>query len=86
MNVSINFPAEVESRLQQRAAAAGQDVESFIQQMVTERLAEEDQPKKPRKRSHEEFKKRMEAWIRLHPVLDHAIDDSRESIYEGRGE
>jgi hypothetical protein len=36
--------------------------------------------------SIEEFDRRTEEWIKLHPVLDHAIDDSRESFYAGRGE
>jgi pyocin large subunit-like protein len=38
------------------------------------------------KRRSEQFRERLDAWTRLNPVLDHEIDDSRESIYERRGE
>ena len=86
MNISINFPAEIESRLQQRAAAAGQDVESFIQQIVTEQLTEEELPKKPRNRSHEEFRQQLHQIIALHPRSTGHVDDSRESIYAEQGE
>lgn len=85
MNVSISFPAEIESTLRHRAAAAGQDVATFVKEVVAEHLAEEEEcfPPQPQQ---EDFAEWLSAWIKLHPVLDHAIDDSRESIYEGRGE
>jgi hypothetical protein len=85
MNVSINFPSEIETVLLRRAAAAGQDVESFIRKVVADSLAETDIAVPPRKQPAE-FRKRLESWIALHPKLEHAIDDSRESIYAGRGE
>lgn len=84
MNVSINFPAEIESALRRRAAAAGQDVETFVQRVVAENLVQEPEVTAARSASLVEFAKRLESWIALHPVLDHAIDDSRESIYAGR--
>lgn len=51
---------------------------------VTDREADQlPKAARRRKRSHEVFKQRVDAWIALHPVLDHEIDDSREAIYEG---
>lgn len=85
MNVSINFPSEIETVLLSRAAAAGQDVETFVRNVVTDSLADQDLVVAPKKRSAD-FRARLEAWIALHPKLDHGIDDSRESIYAGRGE
>jgi len=85
MNVSIHFPAEVESSLIRRAAAAGKDVETIVRDFVTERLAE-DGPSPAKAASHEEFMARLDAIIRLHPVSNGSVDDSRESIYAGRGE
>lgn len=85
MNVCINFPSEIETVLLRRAAAAGQDVESFIRKVVTDSLAEPEIAVRLKKQPAE-FRKRLESWIALHPQLDHAIDDSRESIYAGRGE
>lgn len=60
-------------------------MEFFIRKVVTESLAELDGVNAP-KRQPAEFRKRLEAWIALHPKLDHAVDDSRESIYAGHGE
>jgi len=85
MNVSINFPAEIETTLLRRAAAAGMDVETFVKEFVTERLAEEVPP--PAKAaSHAEFMARLRGIIDLHPKSNGLVDDSRESIYAGRGE
>lgn len=86
MNIRINFPSEIETALLNRAAAAGQDVESFVRNVVTESLAEQDMAVPTKKQQPAEFRTRLESWIDLHPKLDHAIDDSRESIYAGRGE
>jgi hypothetical protein len=86
MQMNINFPAEVESALKRRAAAAGQDVETLVTNILVEEVADEVEPRKRRRISPEEFARRTAAWIKLHPAIDHAIDDSRESIYAGRGE
>ena len=84
MNVNLELPEELDAVVRRRAAAAGQDVSTFLRQMVEENLAEEEEVASSQ--SVEDFAKRLDAWIALHPVLDHAIDDSRESIYSGRGE
>jgi len=111
MNVSVNFPAEIENALRLRAAAVGQDVETFVRTVVTEslesrykRFARSYRSMNPRNfgdtsdvkflkstdelptrsSSPSEFAKRLDSWISLHPALDHAIDDSRESIYSDR--
>ena len=85
MNVSVSFPEEIENTLRLRAATVGKDVATLVTEMVTEELTEGAR-KQGAKVSSEAFSQRSEAWIKLHPVLDHAIDDSRESIYAGRGE
>lgn len=41
MNIELNLPAEYEQALQQRAAAHGRDVDSYVKQIVTESLADE---------------------------------------------
>lgn len=85
MNVRINFPAEIEANLLRRAAAAGKDVETIVKELVTERLAEEISP--PAKAaSHAEFMARLRGIIHRHPRSNGSVDDSRESIYAGRGE
>lgn len=84
MNVSINFPDELENALRLTAAAAGTDIGTFVKQIVAERLAEWDLPSESGRVSPQVFADRQAAWVKLHPVLDHAIDDSRESFYTGR--
>lgn len=85
MNVDISFPAEIETDLLRRAAAAGKDVGAVIKDLVAERLAEECMPS-PQAASHDEFMAKLRATIALHPRSNGAMDDSRESIYAGRGE
>ncbi len=85
MNVSINIPAEIETTLLRRAAATGKDVETIVKEFVVERLAEESHPQS-RVASHDEFMAKLDAIIDLHPMSNGSVNDSRESIYAGRGE
>jgi hypothetical protein len=39
-----------------------------------------------RKKSAEQWIKDLREWAASHPPVTHFVDDSRESIYEGRGE
>ena len=84
MNVEISFPDEIESQLRRSAAAAGTDVGTLVKQIVTERLIEAEIETEAKRVTPEVFAERQAAWVKLFPVLDHAIDDSRESIYSGR--
>ncbi len=86
MTLSIDFSPETERTLRDRAAAAGQDLATFVKEAIAEKLEQEEKEQPSLPASHAEFRKRLADWIELHPVLDHAVDDSRESIYEGRGE
>lgn len=43
------------------------------------------QPSKP-KQSAEDWGQEFREWAASHPRATHFVDDSRESIYEGRGE
>ena len=83
MNVSIHFPAEIETILRRHAAAAGKDIETFVQEVVAERLAEESSHEAL---SHDEFMLRLRQVVSMHPKSNGTLDDSRDSIYAGRGE
>jgi hypothetical protein len=85
MNVRINFPAEIEATLLRQAVASGKDVETIVKEFVTERLAEESPPL-AKAASHDEFMATLHGIIDLHPMSNGSVDDSRESIYAGRGE
>jgi plasmid stability protein len=89
MSITISIPDELEPALRQKAAAAGQDVEHFVRQIVAENLLEDpavatEQPS--RAGSHAEFRTRLRDLVLNHDIHHGQIDDSRESIYAGCGE
>ena len=43
-------------------------------------------PKPPRDEPYEAWERRLDTWMNSHPVREVTIDDSRESLYSGRGE
>jgi hypothetical protein len=86
MTLQLTLSPETEVQLRQQAALSGQDIDAFVLQAVTEKLAEaESQLIRPAMQG-DDWAKKLQAIIALHPVVSHFVDDSRESIYAGRGE
>lgn len=90
MSLSIQLTSEMEARLREKAAAQGKDPVALALEAVTERLAAPDDFVSPAT-----AEERLEAWNRFAASMreharnlppGHLVDDSRESIYEGRGE
>jgi post-segregation antitoxin (ccd killing protein) len=90
MTLHIELPIDVETALLARAAAEGKDVSALITEAVTQRLATSEsdvaEASAPAVRSSRGFAQRLQALIDLHPRTGGPADDSRESIYAGRGE
>ena len=86
MTLTLSFPPEVEARLRECAAAAGKDVESIVREAVDEKLAAGSTPTGPEGKSYEQWSAELHAWAASHAHITHFVDDSRESIYAGRGE
>ena len=87
MTLHIELPAAMENALLALAAAEGKDVSTFVAEVVTERLAVPgDEAPRPSASSPQGFAQRLQAWVDLHPRTGQPVDDSRESIYAGRGE
>lgn len=86
MNVNIDLSNEIETALRRRAVESGQDVATYIKQIVTAQLAEDERESTASANSHEVFRKRLREIIDLHPRSNGQVDDSRESIDAGRGE
>ena len=80
MTLTIDLPAETEARLRERAAAVGKDPATFVLDVVQEELATEPVA------SNAQRITALRAWAARHAPLSYEADDSRESIYEGRGE
>jgi hypothetical protein len=84
VNLRIEVPASLELLLRERAQQAGMPVESFVLQAVVDRLAEADQSSSSI--DAEEFSNWLHQWASSFPKLQTSIDDSRDTIYGGRGE
>jgi len=85
MNVTLNLFPEAERRLNELAAQSGQTVEQYLEQLVTKSAAGSSngaQAELPPQAWEAEFW----AWAASHQPLPQDAGDSRESIYEGRGE
>jgi hypothetical protein len=90
MTLQIELPAAVETALIAQAAAEGKDVSTFVAEAVAERLVAsgDDEVGAAGRgvRPPQGFSQRLQKWIELHPRTGRPVDDSRESIYAGRGE
>lgn len=83
MTLQIPLSPETEARLRERAAAAGKDLTTFVLDAVEEIAAADDGAGEL---SATEWSQQWHAWAASHRTLDRPADDSRESIYAGRGE
>jgi hypothetical protein len=83
MIIKIELPNEMELTIKQEAAAAGQNLEDFVRDTLAEKFGAV-KPKQQKLLGPEGFSERLDAWVKRHPVLDHVINDDRESFYEGR--
>jgi hypothetical protein len=86
MNVELRLSSEFEHALQQHVAATGEDVDSFVSEVVEENLRAEVESARRKQPRPGTFEERIKAWANRHPRLDHEIDISTESIYKGCGE
>ena len=82
MTLTLHLSPETESRLIQWANLTGTNPETVALEALLEKLSDEPLAL-PQATSANEF----QAWLVAHPVsAATTLDDSRESIYEGRGE
>src|SRR5262249_47320186 len=85
MNLILNLPPEIESKLRQFAQETGQAPEDVALEALDEKLA--DAESNLIKRSDQAWRAELHAWASSHPVCQaRSVDDSRERIYAGRGE
>jgi hypothetical protein len=90
MAVTLELPAAIEQQLKERAERLGQTLEEFLRGLALSAIA----APLPGSvltypagfSSPEERSRAIHAWADSHPRVDHYVDDSRESIYAGRGE
>jgi len=89
MSISISLPPETESALRARAAQHGQSVEDYLSHLAINWAGVNGMPLATGARqelSIDEWVAQFRAWAASHKPLPIIADDSRESIYAGRGE
>ncbi|HSI32068.1 MAG: hypothetical protein ACAI43_21995 [Phycisphaerae bacterium] len=86
MTLKLELPPAVEARVRELAAAAGQDIEAFVREVVQDRVAASPTPLPQVLATPAQRAAAFEAWVASHAHRSGVVDDSRESIYEGRGE
>lgn len=86
MTLELNIPAEIETELRRQVESRGENVESFILGAVQEGLAAKGAARRGRVLEGEAWEKEFAAWLASHKPAGHFVDDSRESIHDGRGQ
>lgn len=82
MTLTLHLPPETENLLRELATLTGKNPEAVALEALREKLSDESAPL-PQSASSAEFK----TWLATHPSSTAAtLDDSRETIYEGRGQ
>lgn len=84
MHLTIHLTPETEAKLNEQARLLGQSPEDVVLAAVQEKLAAVDEGESI---SNEKRIAEFQAWLSSHlqsEVLE--LDDSRERIYEGRGQ
>jgi hypothetical protein len=84
MNLILHLPPETEAKLKEQAAATGQAPEELALRALEEQLASAAQS--PSALSADDWVADIRAWAESHRHLPGDADDSRETIYAGRGE
>jgi hypothetical protein len=85
MTLNLDIPLATAAILRERAESAGEDVETFVLRAITEKLADAGSAATSSANGLD-WTANLHKCIDLHPVSNHVVDDSRESIYAGRGE
>ena len=93
MSMQTSSPEEIQpavlTRLAAHAQRAGKTINDLLKDMLDERegaTPQQEGPTTPAQMTLDEWSRTLRAWATGHPVRTVLADDSRESIYEGRGE
>jgi hypothetical protein len=92
MTVNILLPPETEAKLRDCAAATGKDVSTLVREAVEEKFAATNGNSATAGLSYDRWSTEFAAWMtdvaKRAPMYPpgYAADDSRDSVYEGRGE
>jgi hypothetical protein len=87
--LTIHLPADTEQKLREKASHSGKSLEAYVRELA-ERAAQDHAgspaPISPPEMTPEQWIAEWRAFVDSRPIRPVIADDSRESIYEGRGE
>jgi hypothetical protein len=89
MSVMLDLAPDTEQHLRSIARQRGQSLEEYLRELADNaaRTCNGSGVMSPESaQSASERERAWLAWVASHPKLPYIADDSRESIYEGRGE
>jgi hypothetical protein len=87
MDLHINIPADLSVLLLEQASSHGQNPEDYALERLRHLLKGHSQDNAAQNAaSTDTFKETLGEIWKSHPNTPHTLDDSRESIYAGRGE
>lgn len=94
MSVTLDLPEETQHRLQEKAEEKGLTMKSYLEELVRKDIESigkngtqtHSGASKAEAGSTEQWIAEFDAWASSHKPLPMEADDSRESIYAGRGE
>jgi hypothetical protein len=88
MMIRFRLGPETEHLLEQKAARRGLPLEAYLQEIVEREAIQPDGTNHPAMETTatDSWVERWRAWAQGHPASVVVADDSRESIYDGRGE
>ena len=87
MTLTLSLSSDVEARLRDYAARSGKDVPTLIREAIEEKLTvAPPAPVDAGTIPFDQWILKFNEWIASHKPVQHFVDDSRESIYEVRGE
>lgn len=84
MNLTLHLSSELAAKVREQAEALGKAPEEVVLQALAEQL--ETQTLSTAGLSAEQWIADIRGWATSHRSLSREADDSRESIYAGRGE
>jgi hypothetical protein len=88
MMISFRIGSRIEHLLQQKAARRGLSLEAYVQEIAEREAIQPDSTDHPtlETTAADPWVERWRAWARGHSASVVEADDSRDSIYDGRGE
>lgn len=84
--VTLELPDTLGKKLQARATEQGRDVATLAIEILAKELAKPPPTNGNQVLTGDGWLREFDAWMKSHPKIDVVLDDSRESMYEGRGE